>query len=262
MSHDDSHHRGLAKDLQLLQRQAERRQVLRWMAGSALLPLFGCTTAGASSNASGGSCTQTPKETAGPYPGDGSNGPNALALEGIQRSDMTQSIADATGTAAGVPFTITLTVVDATDGCTPLAGYAVYLWHCDRDGKYSMYDLENQNYLRAVQETDDAGQVTFTTIFPGCYSGRSPHMHFEVYSSVSSIRSSKNAVLTSQIAFPESACDAVYASDGYEASVSNYARTSFETDNVFSDGVESQLATVSGTVASGYTGSLQIGLEP
>lgn len=274
MPHDDDHHRGLAHDLATMQRQAERRQVLRWMAGSALLPLFACATStgssssssGSSSSSSGaagtGSCTSTPRETAGPYPGDGSNGPNALTLEGIQRSDMRTSLGGLSGTAAGVTFTLTLTVVDATDGCTPMAGYAVYLWHCDQDGKYSMYDLEDQNYLRAVQETDDNGQVTFTTIFPGCYSGRSPHMHFEVYPSVASISSSKNAVLTSQIAFPEGPCNAVYATAGYETSVGNYARTSFESDNVFSDGVDSQLATVSGTVANGYTGSLQIGIEP
>lgn len=260
---DDDHHRGLPSDLALLQKQAQRRQVLRWMAGSALLPLFACAPTTTGSNAAnGGSCTSTPKETAGPYPGDGSNGPNALTTSGIQRSDLRTSIGDLSGTAAGVPLTITLTIVDSTDGCTPMAGYAVYLWHCDRDGKYSMYDLEDQNYLRGVQETDDAGQVTFTTIFPGCYSGRMPHMHFEVYPSTASITSAKNAVLTSQIAFPEGACNTVYASGGYESSVRNFASTSFDEDNVFSDGVETQLATVAGTVSNGYTASLQVGIEP
>ena len=266
MSHDDDHHRGLPSDLAMMQKQAQRRQVLRWMAGSALLPLFACAPTTASSNgtsgSTGGACASTPQETAGPYPGDGSNGPNALALSGILRSDLRASIGGSSGTAAGVPLTITLTVVDASDGCTPMAGYAVYLWHCDQDGKYSMYDLEDQNYLRGVQETADDGTVTFTTVFPGCYSGRMPHMHFEVYPSTASISSSRNAVLTSQIAFPEGACNTVYASTGYESSVRNFASTSFERDNVFSDGVETQLAAVSGTVSSGYTASLQVGIEP
>ena len=31
----------------------------------------------------------------------------------------------------------------------------------------------NQNYLRGVQAADGSGNVTFTSIFPGCYAGRS-----------------------------------------------------------------------------------------
>ena len=58
------------------------------------------------------------------------------------------------------------------------------MWHCDRLGRYSLYGagVTNQNYLRGTQEADASGNVTFTSIFPGCYSGRWPHIHFEVYS--------------------------------------------------------------------------------
>ena len=109
---------------------------------------------------------EIPQETAGPYPGDGSNGPNVLEASGVVRQDMTSSFGTSTSTAEGIPLTVTLTLLDNANGCTPLAGAAVYAWHCDREGRYSMYDsgLQNENYLRGVQEADANGQVTFTTI--------------------------------------------------------------------------------------------------
>lgn len=83
--------------------------------------------------------------------------------------------------AAGVPTTIKLRVADA-DSDKALAGAAVCLWHCDQEGRYSLYSngVEDENYLRGVQETDSSGTATFTSIFPACYSGRWPHIHFEV----------------------------------------------------------------------------------
>src|SRR6185369_5639030 len=113
-------------------------------------------------------------ETAGPYPADGSNANlNALALSGIVRSDIRSSIAGATGVAAGVALTVRLALVNTNGSCADLAGYAVYLWHCDRDGQYSLYSagVTGENYLRGVQVSDSDGMVSFTTIFPGCYSG-------------------------------------------------------------------------------------------
>ena len=105
---------------------------------------------------------------------------------GVVRQDITSSFGTATATAEGVPLTFTLTLLDNANGCVPLAGAAVYAWHCDRDGQYSLYDssLTNENYLRGVQEADANGQVTFTSIFPGAYSGRWPHIHFEVFESM------------------------------------------------------------------------------
>lgn len=259
MSHD--HDRGLLHDLKLLQRQTDRRRMLRWMAGSLLLPVvgLGCKTSTGSSG--DGSCSTIPEETAGPYPGDGSNGPNALLLSGIVRSDMRSSVAGASGTADGIALTVTLTLVQTIASCEPLAGYAIYLWHCDAEGRYSMYDLTDQNYLRAVQETGDDGSVTFTTIFPGCYAGRMPHMHFEVYPSLDSIRTSGNKIATSQLAFPEDLCDTVYGDSRYPSSARNFSSLSFDSDNVFRDGVEQQLVSISGDVASGLTASLLVGVQ-
>jgi protocatechuate 3,4-dioxygenase beta subunit len=266
MTNSHGHDGGLQADLLALRAQASRRGFLRMLCAAAAVPVLACNETSDSEDdgdagPSGSSCDAIPEETAGPYPGDGSNGVNALALSGIVRGDIRGSIAGLTGTAEGVPLTIELTVVHSQDGCSPLGGYAIYLWHCDRDGEYSMYTVTEQNYLRGVQETDDAGRVTFTTIFPACYDGRMPHVHFEVYPSIAAATSSANKLATSQLTFPVSDCETVYATAGYETSVRNLARTSFASDNVFRDGTELQMATVTGTVSAGYTAQLQVAIR-
>ena len=81
-----------------------------------------------------------------------------------------------------MPLEITMTINDYANNKSPLAGGAVYVWHCDRRQILPLLPGRNrENYLRGVQETDDRGQVRFTTIFPACSSGRWPHIHFEVY---------------------------------------------------------------------------------
>ena len=204
---------------------------------------------------------EIPQETAGPYPGDGSNGPNVLEASGVVRQDITASFGTASSTAEGVPLTVTLTLLDNANGCTPLAGAAVYAWHCDRDGKYSMYDsgLQNENYLRGVQEADANGQVTFKTIYPGAYNGRWPHIHFEVFESMSNATAAGQVLAVSQIALTEAACKEVYASAGYESSARNFPRTPLKSDNVFGDdGGIYQLATMAGSVSAGYTAGLNV----
>ena len=281
-NHDHAHDLGLAHDLEQLGKSLlQRRRALLWLAGAGVAPLLACGGGGGDSDSVttatiGGTTTTTgtttcsviPEETAGPYPGDGSNTANgsianALALSGIVRSDIRSSVAGASGTAAGVLMTVTLTLVNTNASCASLAGYAIYLWHCDREGKYSMYSsgVTDQNYLRGVQATDANGQVTFTTIFPACYAGRMPHLHLEVYRSLATATASTSKIKTSQIAFPIADCQTVYATSGYSASVSNLAQISFATDNVFSDGTTLEMATVSGSVAAGYTASLTVGIS-
>jgi protocatechuate 3,4-dioxygenase beta subunit len=254
----------LAFDLRTL----SRRRVLSLFAGVGLAAFVGCAAEEESSTTSSSSastdaetvasCAEIPEETAGPYPGDGSNGPNVLAESGIVRSDIRSSFGSASGTADGVPLTVKSSVLDRANGCAALAGAAVYLWHCDWLGRYSLYSegTTDQNYLRGVQEAGDNGQVTFTTIFPAAYSGRWPHIHFEVYPSLAEATSAGTMLATSQLAFPEDVCDLVYATVGYEQSVQNMAETSLESDRVFSDGVDQQLATMSGDVGSGFTATL------
>lgn len=265
--HDEGppeHDGGLSHDLPVL----ARRRMIRLMAGASLVPLVGCTTdertpaSPSASSASSARCAQIPEETAGPFPGDGSNGVNVLKESGVVRSDITRSFGDsAGGTAEGVPLTITLTVVDAASGCgTPKKGAAVYVWHCDRDGAYSLYSegVTDENYLRGVQETDDKGQVTFRSIFPGCYPGRWPHVHFEVYGSLADATAATSITNTSQLAFPKDVCDTVYATDGYGESVRNLSSLSLEDDGVFGDGHARQLATTTGDAGDGYTAALTV----
>jgi protocatechuate 3,4-dioxygenase beta subunit len=263
------HDLGLAYDLRTL----SRRRALTLFAGVGLATLVGCapdedapatgSTAAPSTptgSATSAICEEIPEETTGPYPGDGSNGPNVLTESGIVRSDIRSSFGSSSGSADGVPLTVTLSLLDQANGCAALSGAAVYLWHCDREGRYSLYSdgVTDQNYLRGVQEADADGQVTFTTIFPACYSGRWPHIHFEVYPSLAEATSAGNVMATSQLALPEDVCDLVYATDGYEQSVENKAQTSLDSDMVFSDGVDQQLADVNGDVDSGYTATVAL----
>ncbi|CAH0123064.1 MULTISPECIES: intradiol ring-cleavage dioxygenase [unclassified Microbacterium] len=227
------------------------------------------TSGGETSGSSdGGSATATaggeiPDETAGPYPGDGSNGPDVLEESGIVRQDIRSSI-DGSATADGVPLTFRLEVLDMANGDAPFAGVAVYAWHCTADGEYSMYSsgLEDVTYLRGVQIADADGSVSFTSIFPGCYSGRWPHIHFEVYPDEGSISDSANTIATSQIALPEDVCSAVYADSRYSGSTKNLAGVSLDSDNVFGDDAGSlQLATVTGDATNGYTATLQVRID-
>lgn len=122
-----------------------------------------------------------------------------------------------------MPLTFQLEILDMANGDVPFAGVAVYAWHCTAQGEYSMYStgIEDATYLRGVQVADDSGLVSFTSIFPGCYSGRWPHIHFEVYPDAGSITDSTNAISTSQLALPQDACEAVYADSRYSGSAQN-----------------------------------------
>ena len=200
-----------------------------------------------------------PEETAGPYPGDGSNGPDVLSQSGIVRSDIRSSFGEFSGIAEGVPMTIRLTILHASNACSPVAGAAVYLWHCDRDGQYSLYTITDENYLRGVQEAGSDGVVTFTSVFPACYSGRWPHIHFEVYPNLAAAGDDANKISTSQVALPEDACNTVFATAGYEQSVQNLQQVSLASDNVFGDdGGVRQLGAVTGTVDDGYSVELTV----
>src|SRR5689334_11571910 len=250
----------------------QRRHLLELIAGAGVASLVGCSrrsdnatsgTAG-STTTTASTCARIPEETAGPFPGDGSNGPDVLTQSGIVRRDIRSSFGSASGVAAGIPLTIELTVLDLAANSAPLRGGAVYVWHCDREGRYSMYSkgVTDQNYLRGVQVADAAGKVTFTSIYPACYDGRWPHIHFEVYPDQSAITDSTKAVATSQVALPKSVNTLVYAEKGYEQSVANLAKVSLADDNVFGDddGVK-QLGTVNGDVTKGLRVSLAVPVD-
>lgn len=293
----EDHDLGLAHDLKVIAAMTDRRRALRLFAGAGTAALLaGCgsdssgsgtvtatatptptptpaptPTATATTTPTTGACLVDPTETAGPYPADGTNTSNGstsnvLTSSGVVRSDIRSSFLNgSTTTASGVALKLTLTVVNVNAACAPLAGYLVYLWHCDAQGRYSLYDVPGESWLRGALVTDANGQVTFTTIFPGCYANRFPHMHFEVFSSAAVATGGRFASLTSQLAMPTAACSAIYSGSAlYSSSVANYSRVSTANDNVFGDNTAAQIAqqtpTLTGSVAEGYVGTAIIGL--
>ena len=230
--------------------------------GSSSSSASASTSSASTSGAADTTYTEMPTETAGPYPGDGSNGPNVLDMTGVERSDIRSSIGGG-ATAEGVPITLKLNIIDIAGGNVPFTGAAVYVWHCDAEGNYSMYGegIEDETYLRGVQIAGNDGVVTFTSIMPGCYSGRWPHIHFEVFPDKASISDATNNVLTSQLAIPEDVATQVYALTGYTGSASNLSKITLATDNVFSDGWDQQVATVTGDANSGYTVSIDVPID-
>ena len=221
------------------------------------------TTTGASSAAGAADdLSIIPEETAGPFPADGSNGPNVLTQSGVVRQDIRKSFGNSTVEAVGLPTEMEFTVVDAAGA--PMPGTAIYLWHCDADGRYSVYDsqLTDINYLRGVQEANSAGIVRFTTAYPGCYSGRWPHMHFEVYSSLADATSgSAQPIATSQVALTETTSSAAYRAKSYAASAQALAGVTLATDMVFADGVDHQTPTESGSADSSLTLRLTVAVS-
>ena len=304
--HDaNPHGHSLAEDLPLMAAMASRRRALQWFAGAGTAALVaGCGGSGSSSGsvavvsgtgtatptptpsatptptptptgtatpAPTSGCIADPTETAGPYPADGTNSSNGstsnvLTSTGIVRSDIRSSFINTTTVATGVLVKITLTVVDVNAACAPLAGYSVYLWHCDRSGNYSLYgSAASESYLRGVQVTDANGQVTFTTIFPACYSGRWPHMHFEVFSSLANALGGRYSILTSQLAMPAAINTTVFAdTTTYPSSASNLARVTLASDGIFGDNTTAQntamTPTFTGSPSAGYTATAVIGI--
>jgi protocatechuate 3,4-dioxygenase beta subunit len=276
MTQPDLFDLGLGADLRMLMRTPiARRRLLALGAASVAAILAGCGTrdprreraSSPTKASSDGACTTPPAETAGPFPADGSNASgkalNVLAESGIVRTNLKPSLNGAK-TAVGVPATFTFKLVNVNDNCKPLSGYALYAWHCDREGQYSLYSsgATDVDYCRGVQASDANGNLTFQSIFPACYTGRWPHVHFEVFESLAKANTSANALLTSQMAFPEDVCKTVYSNaDGYAASVSNLAQLTLASDLVFADtGGASQLAATTGDLSTGFSSTFVIGV--
>ncbi|MNG07147.1 Chlorocatechol 1,2-dioxygenase [compost metagenome] len=140
---------------------------------------------------------------------------------------------------------MTLTIEDQSNGCTPLANVLVDVWQCDKDGLYSQYNTQTSaNYLRGRQTTNQNGQVSFISIFPGWYPGRAPHIHVEI------LTTEGRSLLVTQIAFPVSTYTSVYATDDYNGAPD----TSNTQDSIFSNSLSGNMAdSVTGNNIDGYT---------
>ncbi|GAB3979904.1 hypothetical protein GCM10028806_46270 [Spirosoma terrae] len=198
------------------------------------------TSTGSTNGSSSSNCTVTPTETEGPFP---TKSPANFVRKDI-RDDRT-----------GVAFTMNITIKNANASCAALSGALIDVWHCDKDGNYSEYGgtgMQSTNYtsvdfLRGRQTTDSNGLVTFTSIFPGWYSGRAPHIHVHIYNA------SGKSLLVTQIAFPYDICNTVYTTGQSYGYTKGAQDTTNERDNVFGDGYTNELATVSGSLSGGYT---------
>jgi protocatechuate 3,4-dioxygenase beta subunit len=231
--------------------QTRKKFLKQFLIGATSVPLIldACkktdVTNGSGSGSGSGSCTASPTETEGPFP---THTPSSYVRSDI-RDDRT-----------GVLLTANITIKNVNNNCALLGGAIVDIWHCDKDGYYSEYGgsgMQSVNYtavhfLRGRQTTDANGLVTFTSIFPGWYSGRATHIHVHVYNAAGT------SLKITQIAFPEASGSAVATVNGsggvaygYTKGMSGY--TYRTTDNVFSDdtaGVE--VAAVSGSLSAGY----------
>ncbi|TLU97846.1 dioxygenase family protein [Dyadobacter luticola] len=234
----------------------ERKEFLRRgfsaLGLAAIVPMISCSsdtvdpettdtttgsTSGSTTGTTTGTCTSTPSETEGPFP---------------THSPSSYVITDITSDRQGTKLTVKITIQNKNNSCAGLAGALVDIWHCDAAGNYSEYGgsgMQSTNYtsahfLRGRQTTDANGLVTFSSIYPGWYSGRATHIHVHIYNA------SGKSLLVTQIAFPEDISKVVYAQGVYASH--GQADTTNARDNVFSDGYALELATVTGSTSAGY----------
>lgn len=212
------------------------------------------TSSTASTTTSSSACVTAPTEEEGPFPY-----PSGEINDPLDRSDVT-------GGQTGVALQINFVVVNTNDNCNAVENVRVDIWSCNANGYYSGYDNQSgglsgvstsyggETWLRGYQLSDSAGAVTFSTIYPGWYSGRATHVHAEIYI---------NGVLkkTTQFAFPESVSNLVHVSTYYKAHGVN--TTSNSSDHVFGDSatdLANETFSITGSVDAGYVATHNIGL--
>ena len=233
----------------MTRQKLSRREVLAVMGAAGTALAFGCggdsptspsttttstPTTGGTSNAA---CAVTPSETVGPFP----------SLTDIFRSDIREG-------KAGALLTLTFKVVNVNASCAAVPNANVEIWHVDAAGNYSEYGTQAAaTFLRGIQTTNANGEVTFTTIYPGWYQGRATHIHVEVTMNGRSVKAT-------QIAFPESINNAVHSQGAYATGRGTNPMSNLS-DGIFADSLSSELITPAGSVASGYSASVQIGVS-
>jgi len=216
----------------------ERKDFLRGLglAGvGSMLPFAGVLKAATTDSKPTGTCVLIPTETTGPFPLD------LTANTTYFRQDIRE-------TKTGVQLNLKIKIT-GVNNCLPMTNLRVNIWHCDKDGLYSGYDTSTNagqaglTYLRGYQMTDANGEVDFVTIFPGWYSGRICHIHFQVY-----VSSGYAAI--SQMSFDVNTKNAIYAANSTLYTKGADPMT-FAADNIFSDGYAYQMATLTPNSTTG-----------
>jgi len=255
-------------------RELSRRGLLGVLAGSGAALAFGCggnavidgSDGGGGSGGSGGgtaastgtgtgTCAVTPEGEIGPYFTDD-------GAAGYNRSNIVANL-DGTQAQVGLALTLTVTVVDTEMGCAPYVGAQVDIWHCNAAGVYSNEAGESttgESWLRGYQLTDASGQVTFTTVIPGWYAGRTTHIHLRVRSSYSDVSSTSDGTNTTQLFFDQTLVDTLATSVApYSTEGTN--PTTNASDRVYAvQTMGEMLMTLSGDGTSGYTAKATVGL--
>ena len=243
----------------------------------AFLTSCGGGSSSSSSSSSGGSssgsssCLKETDVTRGPYFVDNqadSNISNDTVDTNIpQRSDIRSDSEGGTGTQSGLPLTLNITVGSYSSGsCSAIQGAQVHIWHCNAQGIYSDVqastngggtDYIGEDFLRGYQYTDSTGLASFTTIYPGWYSGRAVHIHVKVRIFDGSGNVTTEA--TTQLFFSETITDQVYAANtSYSRSASRDTLNS--ADSIYAQESPSLLVSLSGSASSAYTGTVSIGI--
>lgn len=225
-------------------------------------------TATTTASESTGCMTLTSSVTEGPYYLDGA----------LVRKDITEG-------KSGVPLTLRLTVVDATDGCTPVKGAAVEIWHCDAWGYYSGYTTANpggsapaesedgstandNTYLRGYQIANANGVVKFETIFPGWYTPRTCHIHLKVHTGgqkEDGTYEGGKVNYTGQLFFADDIAEEIFTLEPYSKHSGSY--TTLDNDMVYDGGgASSGLLTLKpvkkADPSRGYKGFLTVAVDP
>jgi protocatechuate 3,4-dioxygenase beta subunit len=205
----------------------------------------------------------TPEQTEGPY----------YIATNLVRSDITES-------RPGVPLQLALTVQRATT-CQPMSGATVEIWHCDALGEYSGFaaaqpmaqgeapgsrsgtppakpsgpppsgagapggqqqPVNELRFLRGGQVSGADGRVSFQTIYPGWYTGRTVHIHVKVHAGGQEVH-------TGQLYFDDAISNAVYAQQ--QPYTQHAGRdTTNATDSIFRDGGQQSLLNLTQSGAS------------
>jgi protocatechuate 3,4-dioxygenase beta subunit len=243
-----------------------RREVLVFFgttAGAAMLAA--CVSAGLASSTPGASassvasplasgsipaCIVRPELTEGPY----------FVDEKLNRSDIRSD--PATGTVeAGTGLRLAFAVSKLEgSSCTPFAGALVDVWHCNAAGVYS--DVRDpggstvgSKFLRGYQLTDANGVASFTTIYPGWYSGRAVHIHFKIRSDAGA---TAGLEFTSQLFFDDELSNEVHLAEPYAAKGPHDMQNA--DDQIFNQSAGQTLLTVTPR-GDHYTAAFEIGIQ-
>jgi protocatechuate 3,4-dioxygenase beta subunit len=207
--------------------------------------------------ASGAVCgTSTNAVTEGPYW-------TSDSASGYDRSDITSDIGG-TNTQTGVPFTLTIYVYDSENSCVAMENVQVDIWHCNASGIYSGVqsstngngtDYTSQSWLRGYQLTDSAGKVSFSTIVPGWYTGRTTHIHIRFRSTYDT--SSSGSTNTAQLFFDQTFIDTLDTTVSPYSSLGKNSVTNAG-DSIYNSEGGTTILSLSGSATAGYAATFSI----